>query len=108
MDKNIAKKWVKALRSGKYKKGIGQLKNKKDEYCCLGVLCDLSGKPWNGLDGLPPKDIDVWAGFKSRSYNFSKKYKVKHSKSEELTFLNDQGLSFKQIANLIENNYEDL
>ena len=45
MKKDVAKKWVKALRSGKYKRGEGYLKqyNKKNEvrHCCLGVLCEL-------------------------------------------------------------------
>lgn len=45
MKKQIAKKWVKALRSGKYKQGKGYLKqfNSKNEprHCCLGVLCEL-------------------------------------------------------------------
>ena len=39
------KKWVKALRSGKFKQGQGTLKqfNKKGQaqHCCLGVLCEL-------------------------------------------------------------------
>lgn len=45
MKQNIMKKWVKALRSGKYKQGAGTLKqyNRKGqaEHCCLGVLCEL-------------------------------------------------------------------
>jgi len=45
MRKDVAKKWIKALRSGKYKQGEGFLKqyNKKNQerYCCLGVLCEL-------------------------------------------------------------------
>jgi len=41
MKKQIAKLWIKALRSGKYKQGQTVLRNEKDEYCCLGVLCDL-------------------------------------------------------------------
>jgi len=45
MKKEIAKKWVKALRSGKYKQGDGYLKeyNSKNQprHCCLGVLCEL-------------------------------------------------------------------
>lgn len=45
MKNNIMKKWVKALRSGKYKQGIGMLKqfNSKGQaqHCCLGVLCEL-------------------------------------------------------------------
>ena len=39
------KKWVKALRSGKFKQGQGTLKqfNKQGQtqHCCLGVLCEL-------------------------------------------------------------------
>ena len=39
------KKWVAALRSGKYKQGKGQLYDNLDEkYCCLGVACDLFHK----------------------------------------------------------------
>lgn len=45
MKKEIAKRWIKALRSGKYKQGQNYLKqfNKKGEvkHCCLGVLCEL-------------------------------------------------------------------
>jgi hypothetical protein len=45
MKQNIMKKWVKALRSGKFKQGTGTLKqyNRKGkaEHCCLGVLCEL-------------------------------------------------------------------
>jgi len=45
MRKIIAKKWIKALRSGKYKQGKGYLKQftSKNEprHCCLGVLCEL-------------------------------------------------------------------
>lgn len=45
MKKNIAKKWIKALQSGKFKQGTGTLKqyNSKGaaQHCCLGVLCEL-------------------------------------------------------------------
>jgi hypothetical protein len=37
--KNI-KKWVKALRSGKYKQTKYNLQDKTG-YCCLGVACDI-------------------------------------------------------------------
>lgn len=37
--------WVKALRSGKYRKGAGSLKQRlvsgKMAYCCLGVACEI-------------------------------------------------------------------
>ena len=44
MKKEIAKKWVKALRSGKYKQGKRALKvetKNNVRHCCLGVLCEL-------------------------------------------------------------------
>jgi hypothetical protein len=34
------KKWIAALRSGKYKQGIGWLE-RNNHYCCLGVACDV-------------------------------------------------------------------
>ena len=44
LDKKLKAKWIKALLSGDYKQGKGILKNKKGEYCCLGVLADICGK----------------------------------------------------------------
>lgn len=43
MDQEIKVKWMNALNSGKYKQGKCVLR-KHDEYCCLGVLCDLFRK----------------------------------------------------------------
>jgi hypothetical protein len=33
--------WLEALRSGRYKQGFYRLKSGGDNFCCLGVLCDL-------------------------------------------------------------------
>lgn len=33
--------WVETLRSGKYKQGTFVLRDRKDKFCCLGVLCDI-------------------------------------------------------------------
>lgn len=45
MKKDIAKKWVRALRSKKYRQAKGVLKTKTKSgsvsHCCLGVLCEL-------------------------------------------------------------------
>lgn len=42
-------KWIAALRSGLYSQTTGVLKD-ENGYCCLGVLCDISGlgqwEPW--------------------------------------------------------------
>lgn len=49
MNKEVAKKWANALRSGTYKQGTYRLRKQikeqdgivVDMFCCLGVLCDL-------------------------------------------------------------------
>lgn len=45
MKETIKNRWVKALKSGKYKQVKGTLKGVRPDgevgYCCLGVLCDL-------------------------------------------------------------------
>lgn len=41
MDKKLKDEWIKALRSGKYTQGQGQLCNGV-EYCCLGVLAEIA------------------------------------------------------------------
>jgi hypothetical protein len=40
MDAILKAEWVEALRSGRYQQGHGVLRS-GDEYCCLGVLCDV-------------------------------------------------------------------
>ena len=47
MNKEIAIKWVKALRSGKYKQGkhnLCTILNGNKKFCCLGVLTDMYQK----------------------------------------------------------------
>lgn len=44
MNPEVKAEWLDALRSGNYKQGKGYLKDNKDEFCCLGVLCDLYAK----------------------------------------------------------------
>lgn len=83
MKKDIKKQWVKALRSGKYKKAKGAL-NTGNGYCCLGVLTDLYIKdtkkgewkhePGMGKDlnfvrpngqvegGVLAREVQEWAG----------------------------------------------
>lgn len=42
INEELKAKWVEALRSGRYKQGTRFLR-KGDAFCCLGVLCDVSG-----------------------------------------------------------------
>lgn len=50
MHPEIRARWVAALRSGEYAQGRGSLRD-GNQYCCLGVLCDLAVK--DGVIGEP-------------------------------------------------------
>jgi hypothetical protein len=44
MDTKLKAEWIAALRSGKYKQGRLFLRDSEDNYCCLGVLCEVAGE----------------------------------------------------------------
>lgn len=44
MNAEIKTKWLAALRSGEFKQGQSRLKTGDGAYCCLGVLCHITGK----------------------------------------------------------------
>jgi len=46
MSPEIKKKWVEALRSGKYEQATGVLRSEDDCYCVLGVLYDVNNGKW--------------------------------------------------------------
>ena len=55
------KKWISALISGTYRKGVGQLKytneKSKSTYCCLGVAATISKCEINDVQGYIRKNI---------------------------------------------------
>jgi len=53
MNKVLKAKWVKALRSGKYKQGTRWLQA-NERFCCLGVLCELLEIP------AVPAPTEIW------------------------------------------------
>lgn len=91
MNPDVRKLWTNALRSDKYKQGTNALcadRGDGDEYCCLGVLCDLAVKAgvdisvsktdresrpgdrvtmtvYDGAVAYPPPAVWEWAGLKS-------------------------------------------
>lgn len=112
MKKSIMKKWVAALRSGEFKQIKGRLETSNGN-CCLGVLCNLAliegvcdftkGEDINFYDdrsGLLPPSVMEWAKIKSNNGIIPNKY--------YLTTLNDEGYSFNEIADIIEENYKSL
>lgn len=104
-----AKKWIAALRGGKYKQGAGALRD-GDHYCCLGVACelfleenpgaikveqqDLSGHTaYEGSVAVLPDVVRDWLGLSTEIGQFGG-----YSLSEK----NDNGTPFQQIADIIE------
>lgn len=157
MKKAIMNKWVKALRSGKYKQCKADLCQVDDKgnlsYCCLGVLTQLyinerkrqkkgnniegfvhmgnyeeiygyspdinnDGTPaWyiNEETGLLPNVVAKWAGFDMHRPGWSTGSIHGFHEDKSLSTMNDgyavaylKPKSFKQIANIIENNYTNI
>ncbi|WP_159795740.1 hypothetical protein [Puerhibacterium puerhi] len=44
LDPEAKEKWLKALRSGEYVQAKNKLNDGAGGFCCLGVLCDISGR----------------------------------------------------------------
>ena len=124
MDKHIAERWVQALRSGQYQQGQGELHPDTNSYCCLGVLCDLyrveQGKgewrkgPMRGENNIftvddeegyessvLPESVKDWAGMHSSVGEIV-------GTVDALSSLNDEGMEFPQLADLIEKKWEVL
>ena len=116
MKKEIAEKWVAALRSGEYKQLVGQLASaQRTEHCCLGVLCELAIKDdvdlvvedvdgatlYGGAQTSLPSRVLNWAGMSSKVGEFN-------DGSEHLAAANDVGVPFATIADTIERRWEEL
>lgn len=49
MDPKMKRRWIRALRSGKYKQGHDRLRTEDNRFCCLGVVCDIVNPDgWRG------------------------------------------------------------
>lgn len=130
MRKEIAKKWAKELRSGKYKQGHSYLKihieDKKPNYCCLGVLCEIYNAQmkkqkkkliketfdeamgvylFGNREDILPNKIKKWAGVKHGEGKFNN---VLKNGIKDLATMNDCGYSFSKIASFIEKNSDEL
>lgn len=109
LPKKFKKKWLTALRSGKFKQGEQYLK-RGDHYCCLGVACEITNNPiknyednwigdYNNENGKIPKLL-VGKGDNSidDDYNVLPSGVI----TQKLSAMNDGGRSFKYIAKWIE------
>lgn len=126
MNQEIKVKWVEALRSGEYEQGVKALCQFQPDattpnFCCLGVLTDLYIKEknlaWRVIetsrlgtkimefednDAMLAESVQDWAGFHNwcPSVPFKNDYGYEYNRA--LSSLNDNGLSFDSIADLIE------
>jgi hypothetical protein len=114
MKAELKQKWVEALRSGKYQQGTGVLRTTDNEYCCLGVLCDLVDRSaWgvaeetftcvNGVD-VPRVAYDFHSKGDSSCYSlpYTLEVNLKLTNTTPLIDMNDGGKSFAEIADWIE------
>lgn len=119
MKKKIMKKWVEALRSGEFEQGESYL-DRNGKYCCLGVLCALavnegvvrvSESAYTGtydygdcrMDGSLPKEVMKWSEIKTDMGVLASS-----GGKTSLATMNDQGVSFKEISRIIEQNWKEL
>ena len=117
-----AKKWVAVLRSGEFKQGKNYL-NRGDEFCCLGVACELYQREMNDLHIIDDEDQDCtyydgnseslpnpvreWLGLKSTNGQFNveemnRTLFITGLEGYTLAALNDEGCPFEKIADVIE------
>jgi hypothetical protein len=113
------REWIAALRSGKYPQARGALQD-SDGFCCLGVACDLYDPSlWVTDDTLPDKGRWVYGVGRERSgfelpESIAGAYLLRDGCGQlrigdehtSLMSLNDDGLAFAEIADVIERELE--
>jgi hypothetical protein len=109
-----AQKWVEALRSGKYQQTKGYL-NRGGGFCCLGVACELAIEEGVAIEkepsidycrydqssAFPPEGVRKWLGLTTREAKFL-------GGKKSLAIENDSGVTFSDIADIIESQPDGL
>jgi hypothetical protein len=120
MREDIKERWIDALISGEYRQGTGQLKDESGNYCCLGVLCDIVKEEVGGEWVKPVDFLDVTTFRVGESSDAAvlptavwQYVGFQHSnpdlrigeKTPSLAALNDNGMSFEEIAAVIHDKF---
>lgn len=111
MNKERIKKWIKALRSDKYKQIQGSLADGEGCYCVLGLACEVSdvgewldhgtyGKEEDAGINFLPRCVMNYYGLTEKNPNI-----IYKGKPMPLSYLNDSNVLFKDLADLMENQY---
>jgi len=106
------KGWIKELRSGKYNQTTRRLKSiYTDSFCCMGVLCDMTGCSWDENGNANKVKIEGNVNFYGVPNSLLKKMfenaGVKNKSGQEvaniLAIANDgSGYTFYEIAHALE------
>jgi len=128
MNPEVKALWLDALRSGEYEQGVGIL-NESGRFCCLGVLCDvavkqgleidvaqhgdddpsINGKPYTSYDNegvFLPDAVREWADLGTSDGYIGHPVVVTGTVTNDvLTALNDSGVPFSKIADIIEEEF---
>ena len=111
MKPELKKRWVKALRSGEFKKGKSYLKQntpKGPRHCCLGVLCEIQNARMTlrVFEDAYSEDAYMVGGYSGDlSPSYQKRYGVPEETMCKLINMNDiRSWSFNRIATWIEKN----
>lgn len=91
MEPELKRKWVDALRSGKFERGNGRLKA-DSKYCCLGVLRHIAN----------PRDKRRAAHAHLLHSDQLAEFGLSNSEQTKLADMNDNGKTFSEIADYIE------
>jgi hypothetical protein len=118
MNKEIKQQWIAALTSGKYKQGKGQLRDKDNNFCCLGVLCNLHAKEHPEIAAMQisrgeymgevswlPDEVIEWSGLDSPNGVYTRNAYASSEDVQTLAADNDCGYSFRKIAKIIEEKF---
>ncbi len=134
MKKEVKQKWLERLRSGEIEQTSCRLGDEDGARCCLGVLCDVAveekvipppilneegpqsdrvliyGVDDDSNKGVLPQAVVDWAGLENSCPQVEDPMtitsRVTKDKIETNTLMqmNDEGMTFEEIAEVIENN----
>lgn len=99
MDAKLKAKWLRGLRSKKYRQTQTCLRH-RGAFCCLGVLADIQGAKWINGSPIINGDDDHRQGGAILLPKFAGG--LQKAPQTTLAKMNDQGKSFAEIADYIE------
>lgn len=113
MNELVKTLWTDALRSGEFKQGNGHLRTGQDNYCCLGVLCELYRREVGGEWQTQHGNVFTFASSQDMSevtlttdvWEWAELPVADPAVGEDhrnLSSYNDSGTNFDKIADLIE------